>query len=774
MASNGATNNKDAEIQIQLQPLPVDTNIPAGNVGGDAVVSNSANGDAAGNGQQHSTQTYATSKAKRKQMNKRSDVWKHFTEVKDEKGAIRGKCNYCDKFLACDTKINGTTSLRNHMRSCMKNPTSIEARHKQLSLHSTMISGAADNDNVGNLTCWKFDPELIRESLSKMLIIDELPFRFVEGEGFRKFMDVACSRYKVPSRWTLSRDCYQLYLVEMMKLKTYFKKSSQRINITTDTWTSLQRLNYMCITAHFIDSDWKLHKKILNFCPISCHKGESICREIEECLVGWGINKVFSITVDNASSNDVVVAYLKKKLMNWGTSIANGNYLHMRCIAHITNLVVVEGLKEVNASVKKVRDAVRYIRTSPTRMKRFKECVAMENIDCKKALCLDVSTRWNSTYLMLSTAEQYERAFDRYEYLDPCFKHDLKVEADGVPSCVDWDVVQKLSNMLQFLYHSTLRISSSKYVTYNTLWTEISDLYGNLLEWIQIEDVDLSLMGDRMKGKFDKYLGGPERMNKLIWFAIVVDPRGKFEVMKIAFSHIYGKEKGESLFQNVKASMFNLYQEYKNMHLKTTIQNPNVNESQPTIDVGGGGPNGGEKVPRHFFKGMYKKQRTKVGNADYVRKSELELYLNEELEEDSADIDILMWWKANSVRFPILSQMARDILVVPISTVASESAFSTGGRVLDPYRSSLSPKIVEALICTQDWLKASTTNLLFVEENYNEMEMLEAANFLFYTLFLVLLVIMNILYFLCRTLSNCKYEVIKMVNNKLFLFFFRV
>ena len=33
----------------------------------------------------------------------------------------------------------------------------------------------------------------------------------------------------------------------------------------------------------------------------------------------------------------------------------------------------------------------------------------------------------------------------------------------------------------------------------------------------------------------------------------------------------------------------------------------------------------------------------------------------------------------------MLSKLARDVLVVPISTVASESAFSTGGRILDPF-----------------------------------------------------------------------------------------
>ncbi|CAN0905167.1 Putative AC9 transposase [Linum grandiflorum] len=47
--------------------------------------------------------------------------------------------------------------------------------------------------------------------------------------------------------------------------------------------------------------------------------------------------------------------------------------------------------------------------------------------------------------------------------------------------------------------------------------------------------------------------------------------------------------------------------------------------------------------------------------------------------------------------------MVRDIFGVPISSVSSESAFSTGGRILDSFRSSLTPSIVEALICSGDW-----------------------------------------------------------------------
>lgn len=69
--------------------------------------------------------------------------------------------------------------------------------------------------------------------------------------------------------------------------------------------------------------------------------------------------------------------------------------------------------------------------------------------------------------------------------------------------------------------------------------------------------------------------------------------------------------------------------------------------------------------------------------------------------------DILSWWKYNGSLYPILSKVARDVLSIHVSTVASESAFSTGGRVVDPHRSSLNPESIEALICAQDWIRHS-------------------------------------------------------------------
>ena len=71
----------------------------------------------------------------------------------------------------------------------------------------------------------------------------------------------------------------------------------------------------------------------------------------------------------------------------------------------------------------------------------------------------------------------------------------------------------------------------------------------------------------------------------------------------------------------------------------------------------------------------------------------------------------------------MLSKMAKDVLAVPVSTVASESAFSTRGRILDPFQSSLSPLMVQNLVYAQNWLQAHVP--ISFRKSKDEMEALE-------------------------------------------------
>ncbi|CAN1787569.1 Putative AC transposase [Linum perenne] len=73
------------------------------------------------------------------------------------------------------------------------------------------------------------------------------------------------------------------------------------------------------------------------------------------------------------------------------------------------------------------------------------------------------------------------------------------------------------------------------------------------------------------------------------------------------------------------------------------------------------------------------------------------------------------------MRFLVLFELARDIFAIPIFSVAFEASFSTGVRVLNSFRNSLTPKMVEALVCSKDWLRSCET-LVNDEEEHEEGE----------------------------------------------------
>ena len=72
-----------------------------------------------------------------------------------------------------------------------------------------------------------------------------------------------------------------------------------------------------------------------------------------------------------------------------------------------------DGLSQVNQSIASIRNAVKYVRSSPARLQKFKTCVDREKISYEGLMVLDVPSRWNSTYLMLEKAVAFEKAFDR-------------------------------------------------------------------------------------------------------------------------------------------------------------------------------------------------------------------------------------------------------------------------------------------------------------------------------------------------------------------------
>ncbi|CAL5193259.1 unnamed protein product [Lathyrus oleraceus] len=141
---------------------------------------------------------------KQKPCRPKSWVWDHFT--RDTSGT-RAKCNWCTKSYATDSHKNGTTNLNNHLlHQCKKIPKSVlDPTQTTLSLQEGG-KGTSNNTLVGI----HFDVELCRQALARMIIVDELPFSFVENEGFRYFKSVTQPRLPLPGRISIARDCLSL------------------------------------------------------------------------------------------------------------------------------------------------------------------------------------------------------------------------------------------------------------------------------------------------------------------------------------------------------------------------------------------------------------------------------------------------------------------------------------------------------------------------------------------------------------------------------------
>ncbi|CAN1254871.1 Zinc finger BED domain-containing protein RICESLEEPER 2 [Linum perenne] len=131
---------------------------------------------------------------------------------------------------------------------------------------------------------------------------------------------------------------------------------------------------------------------------------------------------------------------MRHKLKLWGSDFLDSKYLHIRCVALVVNLVVNDGLRECSISIERVRETVKWVKSSPARLVKFKSCIVFEGIESKKLVCLDVSTRWNSTYLMLEVAEKYEAAFKLLEGNDKNFKWSFGCSDIDIDNCRYHDI----------------------------------------------------------------------------------------------------------------------------------------------------------------------------------------------------------------------------------------------------------------------------------------------------------------------------------------------
>nr|KAJ0225102.1 hypothetical protein LSAT_V11C100042420 [Lactuca sativa] len=496
------------------------------------------------------------------------------------------------------------------------------------------------------LTDGKFDMMKMRESIAHWILMHEHPFTIVEEEGFNMMQKRGMLEWENVSRVSIKKYCEKVFEIEKNKLKNLLKSIS-KISVTTDMWKSTnQKIEYMVLTGHFVDSNWQLQKRVLSFIHLPPpHRGLEIADNRYKCFKDWGIeNKMFTISVDYASNNDSAVRILSETFSRVKKLPCGGKLFHVCCCAHILNLMVQDGLSRISYIIEDIHETVTFINQNEGRLNLFSEIVQQLQLPHRK-LILECKTRWNSTYQMLSAAIKFKEVFPMYKEREPRYL--------CCPSNDDWLMVEKVCEILEVFDSATNIISGREYLTSNLFLNEIF------------------------------------RVKVLC----------KMRVIEFCFPRICPENDACENIDNVKKYLYELYKEYADEYYSSSGEGNGES-------VGFRGNNVTIQASSSGWSEFAQFVRT-VENIQ-PQKSDLDNYLEESCyicEEDPIPFDVLQWWRSNSLKYHILSHMARDILAIPTTTVASEDTFSAGNRVIDTYRASLATETVEVLLCGGDWCR---------------------------------------------------------------------
>lgn len=381
--------------------------------------------------------------------------------------------------------------------------------------------------------------------------------------------------YQFIGRRTVRAECLKVYESEKESLAKALK-GVDFISLTTDLWTSNQTLSYMCLVAHYIDSDWKMQCRVLNFFELDPpHKGPVIGQAAYECVNAWKIeDKIISITLDNASNNDGAIRGLKTRFSARQGCAFIAKYFHVRCCAHIINLVVKDGTAVLDSLISNLRSTMKYLKKFPSRMHKFVEICRSLALQIGEGLSLDVSTRWNSTYKMLRTAIAYKEAIQTFADADLNYKWESTVE--------EWELFVTIEPILASLAKVTTALSASSYPTANLFYPHIVDVKIALRTAMDSNNPKLKQMGTAMMDKFNKYW---EEKNNVMVIATILDPRYKMRYIEWCFGKIFDGHQVRFEIDEVRGELEKLYEDCEKQYRERKAAQTKCNASSSlTID----------------------------------------------------------------------------------------------------------------------------------------------------------------------------------------------
>ncbi|KAJ1291630.1 hypothetical protein BS78_02G330100 [Paspalum vaginatum] len=580
---------------------------------------------------------------------KRSAAWNDFDEltkvVNGKKVRYGAVCKYCKHHLSAKSSF-GTGHLFRHNCAAKK-------AHERSGQVQSMLKYNAD----GTLQRWEYSPSVARTELCHLIARYDLPLWHGSTDAFQDYINRAHNpRFGHVSRQTTARDMVKLYNERMMNLIETLKTYVSSVCLTSDIWAGKAKEDYLSVVAHYVNSKWELEKMLLGLRLIDVkHTSVNIANLVATVIDEYALtDKVFAITLDNASSNNTAMKHLRPFLSSYlgvpapvvtdddnctlnddDDNDLSTMFLHQRCLCHIINLVVKAGLEPLKPYIDDFRTAIAFLNASNQRIAAYKSYCMSMGIRPRKFV-VDMDVRWNSTYLMLKHLLPYKSTFSVF------IKTQYPLNEDGTPLLTDdhWIVAEKVLSFLKLFYESTVALSGVHYPTALLMLHHILRIARHLNAYENDKLLRCAIVP--MKDKFLKYW---RDIPILYAVAFALDARAKMrDYSRLAF--------------DVRAKLTKIFQLYE-----TKFGDARLRATHQPIVPG--------------------------SDSDTIT-------------EFDEDFNTLCWWQKHKLTYSVLSILARDVLTVSASTVSSESTFSLASRVIEERRRQLTPDMVEILSCIKD------------------------------------------------------------------------
>ena len=216
------------------------------------------------------------------------------------------------------------------------------------------------------------------------------------------------------SRRTIVRTIEEEYEAIMPLTKDELRNCSGRIAITCDGWSSRVMRGYFVTSVHWISNNFEMKHLVLDFLYFPApHNKYTTCDLILKVLKDFDLEgEVRCVTTDSGSEMGPALTMVREKL-NDSNSCQLPEDWHIRCACHIVHNAVRACISTLSKQLENLRDTVKSIRMSQKLHGKFREAQALLcSSTCKEAPCLDIDTRWSSTFTMVQSSYDLRNVFE--------------------------------------------------------------------------------------------------------------------------------------------------------------------------------------------------------------------------------------------------------------------------------------------------------------------------------------------------------------------------